>query len=794
MQYGFFDTERREYVITKPDVPVSWTNYLGVEDFCTVLSHNAGGYSFYRSPQYSRVTRFRQNGVPLDRPGHYVYLRDDDTGEFWTVSWQPVGGDTAPFTVRHGLSYTVFSCEKNGIEARQTLFVPLGEPCELWDVSLKNTSGKSRRISVFGYCEFSFHHIDMDNQNFQMSLYAAGADYQDGIIQQDLYYEETGFQCFSAGFTPDGFDCLRDAFLGSYRTETNPLAVEKGACSGSFGTTGNQCGALQKTLTLAPGEETKLLFILSEGNRAEAARIREKFAVPGAAQSARDALASWWNKRLSALTVSLPHPEMENMLNVWTLYQAEINVLFSRFASFIEVGGRTGLGYRDTAQDAMCIANAEPEGCEKRLIQLLHGQVSSGYGLHLFQPEWFMRKEDGQSFKSPTVVPTPDKSHMIHGIKDVCSDDHLWLVASVCEYVRETGDLAFFDRVIPFADEGEGTVYQHLTRALDFTAGQMGAHGVPLGLRADWNDCLNLGGGESGMVAFLYLWALKHFIDAAAFLGKTEDAAKYQAEHDRAAKSFDGALWDGEWFLRGFTASGRPIGSAKAAEGKVHMECNTWAVVSGGVSREKGLSCMDAVEKYLFTPYGLMLNAPSFTTPDDEVGFVTRVYPGVKENGAVFSHPNPWAWVAECLLGRGGRAVKLYDALCPALQNDQIEVRKAEPYSYCQFVMGKDHPLHGQANHPWMTGTAGWAYYAATRYILGIRPEFDRLTVDPCIPSHWKTFSASRIWRGTEYTITVENPHGSEHGVGELYVNGVRSQFIPISDHRTEVRVVLAKC
>ncbi len=793
MRYGYFDTEKREYVITRPDVPVSWTNYLGVEDFCTVISQNAGGYSFYRSPQYHRVTRFRPNGVPLDRPGHYVYIRDDETGEFWSVSWQPTGGNAESYQVRHGLSYSVFSCNRNGINAEQLCMVPLGDACELWAVTLSNVSDSPRRLSVFGYCEFSFHQIEMDNQNFQMSLYASGADCQDGIIQHDLYYEETGFQCFTSSFAPDGYDCSRDAFLGSYRTETNPLAVETGHCSGSGGTTGNHCGALMKTVTLEPGGDVNLFFMLSEGSRAEAVRLREKYRSPGAVQKAGEALAAWWDKRLASLRVSLPHAEMENMLNVWTLYQAEVNVLFSRFASFIEVGGRTGLGYRDTAQDAMCIANAEPDGCRKRLIQLLHGQVSSGYGLHLFRPEWFMREEKAQSFKSPTVVPTPDRSEMIHGIKDVCSDDHLWLVAAVCEYVREIGDTKFFDAIVPYADGGEGSIYEHLTRALDFTEEHTGAHGIPLGLRADWNDCLNLGGGESGMVTFLYLWALKHFIAAARFLGRTNDVEKYQARLDKAATAADEALWDGEWFRRGFTASGRPIGGAEAAEGKVHLESNTWAVVSGAVSREKGIKCMDAVDAYLYTPYGLMLNAPSFTVPDDEVGFVTRVYPGVKENGAVFSHPNPWAWAAECMLGRGARAIRLYDALCPALQNDIIETRKAEPYSYCQFIMGKDHKLHGQANHPWMTGTAGWAYYAATRYILGIRPEFDRLTVDPCIPPEWKTFSAVRVWRGTEYRITVENPDGAEYGVAGLYVNGQKAEFIPLSQEPVEVRIVMGR-
>ncbi|MCL2080541.1 MAG: GH116 family glycosyl hydrolase [Oscillospiraceae bacterium] len=774
MNYGYFDNPAREYVVTRPDIPVSWTNYLGIKDFAAVVSHNAGGYAWYKSPQYHRITRFRPNAVPLDRPGYYVYIRDDETGEYWTVSWQPTGKDLskAKYECRHGLSYSKYSCDYNGISAGQTLFVPAGDPVMLWDVTLKNESGRPRKLSVYSYCEFSYHHIDTDNQNFQMSLYCSGSSYADGIIEYDLYYEEDGCQFFTSGFEPDGYDCVRESFLGNYRTESNPSAVESGMMSNSSALCYNHCGALQKRLTLEAGDEARLWFMLGEGNRARGAEMREKYSSAAKLDEAQKELASFWDERLNALQIKTPHKDFDTMINIWTPYQAEINVLFSRFASFIETGGRTGLGYRDTAQDAMCIPHAEPAGCRNRLVQLLHGQTSEGWGIHLFSPEWFMEPEKQLEYKSPTVVPRPSRKDMIGGLDDVCSDDALWLVTAVCEYVAETGEVSFFDEVIPYADGPKATVYEHLKASLEFTAAQTGANGVAKGLRADWNDCLNLGGGESAMVSFLHLWALNAFIKAAEFLGRADDAKRYGEMAAKIEKVCNDKLWDGKWYLRGYTGDGRKIGTDESAEGKVHMESNTWAVISGAAKGERGVMCMDAVDEYLYTPYGLMLNAPSFRTVDDSVGYVTRVYQGVKENGAVFSHPNPWAWAAEAMLGRGGRAMKFYNALCPAMQNDDIETRFAEPYSYCQFVMGRDNAAHGRANHPWMTGTAGWAYFAATRYILGVQPVFDGLAIDPCVPPDWKEFTVSRRLRGAIYTITVSNPDGVQKGVKQITLNG----------------------
>ncbi len=793
MKYGYFDNVNKEYVIERVDLPTSWTNYLGVKDLCCVVNHTAGGYMFYKTPEYHRITRFRANSIPMDRPGHYVYIRDDETADYWSISWQPVGKSLkeADYECRHGLSYSKYSCNYSKIKAEQTLFIPISDTVELWDVRLKNEDSKPRALSVFSYCEFSYHHIDMDNRNFQMSNYAAGSSYEDGIIEHDLFYEEFGYQYFTADFKPDGFDCLRDKFIGLYHTEDNPEGVEKGYLSGSFEKGGNHCGSLHKKLYLMPGEEARVIFLLGEGNRAAGKAVREKYSDHKKVDQAFAELAKFWTHKANKLQIQTPNEGMNTLINIWNLYQAEINIMFSRFASFIEVGGRTGLGYRDTAQDAMTVQHSNPAKCRQRIVELLRGLVSKGYGLHLFQPEWFEPDNEQKPFKSPTLIPTPNKNDMIHGIDQACSDDALWLVSTIVEYIKETGKFSFLEEVITYADGGSGTVYEHMTRILDFSDEQVGTHGVCKGLRADWNDCLNLGGGESAMVSFLHYWALGNFLECAAYLGKTGDVDKYSRMRDKVKNVCDSELWDKEWYIRGITKNGKKIGTSEDQEGKLHLESNAWAVLSGAAPQEKGELAMNALDRYLYTPYGIMLNGPSYTVPDDDIGFITRVYPGLKENGAIFSHPNPWAWAAECKLGRGDRAMKFYNALCPYNQNDLIEIREAEPYSYCQFVVGKEHTAHGRARHPFMTGTAGWAYFSATHYILGIRPLFDSLIIDPCIPTDWKEFRVDREWRGSNYHITVQNPEGVMKGVKKLLLNNREVNEIKVQPEGSEVNVTV---
>jgi N,N'-diacetylchitobiose phosphorylase len=778
MKYGYFDNQNREYVITRPDTPAPWTNYLGTEKFCTVISHNAGGYSFYNSPEYNRVTKFRPNGT-FDRPGHYVYLRDDESGDYWSISWQPVAKslEEANYEVRHGLSYSKFKCEYNDITATKTLFVPKGEDAEVWDIVIKNNSDKPRTISAFSFVEFSFSHIQSDNQNHQMSLYSAGTQYRDGVLEYDLYYNTNDFEGFyylASTFDPDSYDGQRDSFLGAYRDEANPIAVEKGRCSNSAQTCYNHCGSLHKQFTLAPGEEVRFAYILGIG-KGNGERLRNKYQDLANVDAAFQEIIEHWDSRCRKFQVTSPNQGLDTMINAWTLYQAETCVVWSRFASFIEVGGRTGLGYRDTAQDAISVPHSNPAMTRKRIVDLLRGQVKAGYGLHLFDPDWFdPEKADVEPSKSPTVVPTPSDDDKIHGIEDTCSDDHLWLIPTICNYVLESGQSEFFNEVIPFADGGEATVYDHLKAALDFSSKYVGQTGICKGLRADWNDCLNLGGGESSMVSFLHYWALDEFIKLAKHLGNHKDVDHYTNMANGVQKACEEHLWDSEggWYIRGLTKNGDKIGTAQQTEGRIHLESNTLAVLSGAVSAERGARAMDSVDEHLYSEYGLHLNAPSFSTPNDDIGFVTRVYQGVKENGAIFSHPNPWAWVAEAKLGRGDKAMKFYDALNPYNQNDNIEHRVTEPYSYVQFIMGRDHQDHGRANHPWLTGTAGWAYFAVTNFILGVSVDYDGLAINPCIPNDWPGFKVTREWRGATYNITVENPQSVSKGIASITVNG----------------------
>ena len=776
MKYGYFDNERKEYVVTRPDVPVSWTNYLGTEDTGTVISHNAGGYMFSGDPETHRITRFRANAVPLDRPGHYVYLRDNSDGDYWSISWQPVGKDlsSATYRTRHGLSYSIFECKYRGIEASQKLFIPRGHKSEIWDVRVKNTGSDVRKLSVFGYLEFSFNIIEIDNQNFQMSMYCSGSRYADGVIECDNFYNPTMYHYFTSDFEPSGFDCVRDSFIGVYHTESNPIGVQTGKLSSSTELGNNQCGALSKEFVLNPGEEKRFVFILGVGDLMAGKEEKAFFSSSSAVDKAFDELCAYWKAKTDTLQVKTPNADMDTMLNTWNLYQSETNVVFSRFASFIEVGGRTGLGYRDTAQDAMCVIPSNPSQCRKRIVQLLRGLTSTGYGLHLFSPEVFDPDAPKvAAFKSPTVKPTPEASSMVHGLKDTCSDDALWLVPSICEFIRETGDMSFLSEVFGYADGGQGTVLEHMEKILEFSAKQIGSHGICLGLRADWNDCLNLGGGESALVSFLHFWAIDEFIDLLEHCGATEKVPYYKQMQEKVRKACEKELWDGDWYIRGFTKSGKKIGTHTNKEGKVHLESNSWAVCSGLAKGEHARKAVEAIDKYLWGEWGIHLNAPSYGTPDDEVGFITRVYKGIKENGAIFSHPNPWAWVAAAKIGQGETAMRFYDSLCPARQNDKIEVRQSEPYTYCQFIMGRDHTAYGRARHPWLTGSAGWAYFAATHYILGVRPTYDGLIIDPCIPASWDGFEMDRIFRGKKLHITVKNPSHIEKG---------KSVFVPLKE------------
>ncbi len=762
MKYGYFDDKNKEYVIERPDVPVSWTNYLGLKDTCGIISHNAGGYNFYKSSGRGRFTRFRANAIPLDRPGRYVYLRDDETGEYWSISWQPVGKDLkkAKYETRHGLSYSKFLCKYKNIEAEETVFIPLDENLEVWSVKIKNKGTKSRKISIFSFCEFSFHWLILDNYDFQYSLYASRSSCKNGIIEYKFLDFDSCF--FISSFSPDSFDSIRESFIGPYRTETNPIAVEKGKCSDTALIGGNHCGSLHKRLNIKPNREIRLAFAVGIGSGSkEGKKAKAKYSKPVNVDKELDCLSRFWDKKLSIYQCCTPDSGINSFINIWNLYQVETCVTWSRFASFVEVGGRNGLGYRDTSQDVMAVVHTNPNKARQRICELLSAQVFEGYGIHLFDP----------------LLLKPGKEEA-PALDQVCSDDVLWLVVTVCEFIKETGDMSFFNKVLPFADKGKATVYEHLKRAMDFSEKHVGKNGICTGLKADWNDCLNLqGGGESAMVSFQHFWALQSFIEAAEQLGKSKDIQKYKRMANGVRDAVNKHLWDGEWYIRAITGKGTHVGSKKNKEGKIYLNAQTWAVFSGLAEGERAEKCMDAVNKHLYSKYGLHIQLPAYTKEDTGIGFVTRVAKGLKENAAIFSHTNPWAVIAECLLGRGDRAYKFYSAILPYNQNDMIEMREAEPYSYCQFVVGKDHKQFGRARHPWLTGSGGWFYTAVTHYILGFRPEYNGFIIDPCIPSKWKGFTLIRKFRGATYDIKVENTAGVQKGIKQILLNGKPASF-----------------
>ncbi|MDR0483000.1 MAG: N,N'-diacetylchitobiose phosphorylase [Cellulomonadaceae bacterium] len=823
MKYGHFDEAAHEYVIDRVDTPASWTNYLGTKDFATVIAHHGGGYSYYKDAQQGRVTRYRQNGVPMDRPGKYVYLTDAASGDFWSIPWQPVGKplDSGTWTAAHGMGYTRFESTYRGISAMHTVFIPLDDDCEVWDVRIVNTGDESRTLTVTGYVEFSFHNVEIDNQNLQMSLYCQGADYADGVIECDAFYEPWTEHFFSSRLgthdptLPDAFDCLRDAFIGPYRTETNPLGVERGL-TGSQGTTQNHCGALAHRVTLNPGEEARIVFLLGHGSRDAAGLALRATYTPDHVDAEYQRLLDYWAEKRSRFQVSTPSEGMNSMLNTWTLLQAETCVVWSRFASFVEVGGRSGLGFRDTAQDAAAVIHSNPETSRQRIVELLRAQTEAGYGLHLFEPSDFdPQPVNKPGFLTPTVVPRAEGASLIHGLKDTCSDDHLWLPFTVAQYVYETGDAAFLDSEIPFAEAaaaaaGTGnaapghTVWEHLERALTFTSEHIGPTGVALGLRADWNDCLNLGGGESALVTFLHAWAIRCYLDLAEAVGHTDQTGHtgypvnpvntrtWTAELERISQVATTELWDGSWWRRGVTSQGVLIGTTTNAEGKMFLEHQAWPTIAGIATPEQSVATLDSIHQHLASEYGMHLEWPAYTQVDDTVGFLTRVYPGIKENAAIFSHPNAWPIIAEAILGRGDQAMALYEAICPWTHNDAIEVREAEPYAYVQFLYGRDHPRYGLGQNPWLTGTAGWMYTAATKYILGIRPGMRGLTIDPCIPTDWDGFEVTRQWRGATYHITVTNAQHVSRGKVSVTVNGQShpsDQPIPLFDEGARVTV-----
>jgi cellobiose phosphorylase len=789
MKYGHFDDQAREYVITRPDTPKSWINYLGARLYGGIITQNAGGYSFHKSGGKGRILRMRFNGVPVDQPGRYLYLRDDKTGDFWSATWQPVGKplDRYRAVVRHGLGYSVFESEYEGIHTELTVFIPKDQAFEYWALKVMNTSALTRKISVFSYAELANNwNYRQDLENLQYSQYTVQMSVHDGMIRwrnaTNPGFEEVWFGL--AGAPVLSFDTDRDIFLGAYRTQASPLAVEQGRCFGSLAVGDNGCASLHSSVELKPGQSRDLIYLLGMGSPVESWRdlpagrdVLREFGTPERLEHELEATKAEWSAHLDTFQVKTPDPELDSMVNVWNAYQTHMTFNWSRGVSLVEAGDRDGLGFRDTVQDMLAVTHSIPNEVRGRLDLMLSGQTSAGGGCPLVRP---LTHKPGQE-KPPT-----DEEYR--------SDDTLWLPITVSNFVFETGDLAYLDKVIPYADKGEATVYEHLKQALQFSIDHKGRNGLIQGLHADWNDCIKFGTtGESLFTSFMFHLGCHIVADLARRKDLPTDARWAQEHGAKILEDIQRSAWDGEWFLRAIAATGGTLGSHRNPEGSIYLNAQTWAVISGAATSDQAKRSMDSVHKHLATEHGLLLCNPPHTKPDPHIQLPLLVYPpGHKENGGIFCHSNAWAVVAECIMGDGDRAHEYYRAYLPARYNDSAEIRQAEPYVYSQFTHGKSSPRFGQSRNSWLTGTASWSYIAVTQRILGLRPVLEGLLVDPCIPRDWSGFSARRRFRGKLLRISVENPSGLSKGVLRMTLNGkgITGNIVPVDLLQEENDVV----
>jgi N,N'-diacetylchitobiose phosphorylase len=784
VEYGYFDDDAREYVITRPDTPQSWSNYLGSTEYGVIITNNAGGYGFYQSGARGRFMRLHFNSVPMDQPGRYFYLRDRESGDYWSASWQPVGKPLHRHQsiCRHGMAYTVFESRYTGIASEATYFVPLGQTFEYWRLRVTNETDRPRQISVFTYCEFTNQWDTFQDQvNLQYSLFIVRGELTEGLlriaIQDHLTSDSEGFLAHDmarhawmtlVGVPLHGYDTSRGAFLGPYRGYHNPLVVEQGQCTNSNAYGDNACGSLQANLTLQPDESVELLVLLGIGDaRAVGKRTVAEFGSLERAEIELRRLKDNWHAKLGSLVVETPDEELNHTVNVWGLYNCLVTFAWSRAASLVYGGERDGLGFRDSVQDILGVVAAIPEEVRARLELMLTGQLSNGGAMPVVKP--FEHRPGHETGPDPG---------------EYRSDDCLWFFNTVPAFVSETGDLDFYNKVLPYADQGEATVFGHLRRALEFNLERTGRHALPCGLSADWNDCLKLGyHGESLFVAFQMRLGLTIYAEIAEWLGKPEEVAWAVAHREALDASIQACAWDGEWFIWAIGEDGTVYGTRECREGQVYLNTQLWAVISGAATPEQAARCMQTVQERLATPYGLMLSAPPFIKTPIDVMRAVVFNPGIKENAGIFNHTQGWGVMAECMLGNGDRAYEYYRASMPAAYNDRAEIRQIEPYVQGQTTYSIYSPRPGNARTSWLTGAAAWAYFSATQYLLGLRAELDGLRIDPCIPSTWSGFKATRRFRGRSIQIEVKNPAGVCRGVRTLALNGDRlaGNLVPLA-------------
>jgi N,N'-diacetylchitobiose phosphorylase len=798
MQFGYFDDKEKEYVITNPDTPEPWSNYLGSTVYGAIITNNAGGYSFYKSAAQGRFMRFRTNTVEFDQPGRYLYIRDRDSGDYWSASWQPVGKPLHAYKTicRHGTAYTIIESEYGGIKSETCYFVPPGEEYECWHCRISNTGKTSRRLRLFTFVEYASNwNLWMDLINLQYTQYILTMQVNDGIIDQgtNVYlppqpdnFEEGGQARHTflgvSGVEIRGYDTDRKKFIGSHRSYSNPVAVEKGECSNSLASGDNGCGTLQFDIDLKPGELKEFVVVMGIGS----ANHEGKDAVKACSdinqvKAAFNRLKQYWHNRLQGLTAITPDADFNSMINMWNPYNCLMTYAWSRAASLVYAGERDGLGYRDSVQDLLGVMHIIPDEAKKRLELMITGQTSAGGAMPVVRP-----------FSHKPGKETPPKE------EEYRSDDCMWLFNTIPAYVNETGDTAFYSSVLPYADKGEDTVLGHMRMAIGFSLQRSGIHGLPCGLSADWNDCLVLGQkGESVFVAFQLRYALKTYIDISRQLNLKEEQEWAAGELKKLDDNIEKHAWDGEWYLRAYRHDGLKYGAKADEEGSLWLNPQTWAVLSGHADKAVSEKIMDHVNKRLATEYGLVIIDPPYKKADLNVIKAPLFNAGMKENGAIFCHIQGWAVMAEAMLGHGNRAYQYYHSFLPAAYNDKAGIREIEPYVYSQSTHGKTSARYGASRLPWLTGAATWAYYSACYAILGLKPVHNGMIIDPCIPARWDGFTMNRRFRGKELRISVENPGHVEQGVKQIMLNrkAIPGNFIPADELLpvNEISVVMGK-
>lgn len=790
MQFGHFDDINREYVITNPRTPWPWINYLGSEDFFSLISNTAGGYSFYKDAKFRRLTRYRYNNVPMDSGGKYFYINDGVS--VWNPGWKPCKTEPDHYECRHGMNYTIIKGIRDGVEAEVLYFVPLKTRAEIQKLTLKNTTSGVKQLKVFSFVEWALWNAATDMENFQRNFSTGEVEIEDSVIYHKTEYKERRdhYAYYSVNVPVQGFDTDRETFFGLYHGFDEPQTVLEGAPRNSVAHGWSPVASHYLEVTLQPGESRDFVFVLgyvenaqdekweSPGiiNKTQAKATISRFDTAEKVNAAWLELKAYWDELLNKFTLRSGEEKLDRMVNIWNQYQCMITFCFSRSASFFESGIGRGMGFRDSNQDLAGFVHQIPERARERIIDIASTQFPDGGCYHQYQP--LTKKgnnEIGQGF----------------------NDDPMWLIFGTVSYLKETGDFGILEEPVPFDNEpgSEVSLFQHLTVSFNHVAENKGPHGLPLIGRADWNDCLNLNcfsndpdesfqttenktegsQAESLMIAGLFVVCGRDYVELCRKLGKDAEADRAEQEVEAMAEAVKQYGWDGEWFLRAYDYYGNKVGSSRNEEGKIFIESNGWCSMAG-IGMEEGMveKALDSVKKHLDCEHGIVLNNPAFTKYYIQYGEISSYPAGYKENAGIFCHNNPWIMLGETKLGRGDRAWEYFRKICPSYTEHISDLHKTEPYVYAQMIAGKDAFRPGEAKNSWLTGTAAWNYYTITQHILGIRPAYDGLMIDPCIPPEWDHYKVTRRFRGAVYHIRVNNPGKAMKGISSLSIDGKR--------------------